>query len=205
MIMNNLKINIGAAIMGIINCIVFAVSWPVIFGAAVSDGFTGTNITSGTGAFFYAMAAIGLVLNIVALIQSKQVGISIVGPVLGIVGNGLFILTALMAFPAIIVLIISVVFLFMHRPSSEGYKGQNGKQNPYIQTDRSQYNQSQYNQQSPQNQQYQANQPYGNYNQTNNQSNPQQNSYAPNQQSGHYQNNESQSQNTGTRMSRRNR
>ncbi len=115
--MKNLKINIWTGILDIINCVLFAVSWPIIFSTAASDAFGGTNITSGTGTFFYVMAAIGIVLNLIAIIKSKQSGISIVGSVLGLIGNALFLISAAMAFPAIVVIIIGTVFIFLHHPS----------------------------------------------------------------------------------------
>lgn len=115
--MKNLKINIWTGILDIINCILFVISWPVIFSTAASDAFGGTNLTSGTGVFFYVMAALGVILNIVALVQSRKNNISIVGPVLGIIGNALFLITAAMAFPAIVVIIIGTVFIFLHQPA----------------------------------------------------------------------------------------
>ena len=115
--MKNLKINIWTGILDIINCVLFAISWPIIFSTAASDAFGGTNLTSGTGTFFYVMAAIGIVLNLIALIKSKQNSISIVGPVLGLIGNALFLISAAMAFPAIVVIIIGTVFIFLHHPS----------------------------------------------------------------------------------------
>lgn len=115
--MKNLKINIWTGILDIINCVLFAVSWPIIFSTAASDAFGGTSLTSGTGTFFYVMAAIGIILNLIALIQSKQHNISIVGPVLGLIGNALFLISAAMAFPAIVILIIGIVFIFLHHPS----------------------------------------------------------------------------------------
>lgn len=115
--MKNLKINIWTGILDIINCVLFAISWPVIFSTAASDAFGGTNLTSGTGTFFYVMAAIGIILNIIALIQSRNKNISIVGPILGLIGNALFLVSAAIAFPAIVVLIIGTVFIFLHHPS----------------------------------------------------------------------------------------
>lgn len=63
------------------------------------------------------MAWIGVVLNVVALVQSKKHGISLVGSVLGIIGSALFGLTAAMAFPAIVVLIVAAVFIMLQHPS----------------------------------------------------------------------------------------
>ena len=123
-IMKNLKINIWTGILDIINCVLFAVSWPVIFSTAASDAFDGTSMTNGAGTFFYVMAAIGLIINVIALIQSKQHNISIIGPVLGIIGNALFFLSGAMAFPAMVVLIVGTVFVFLHHPSKNA-KGVN--------------------------------------------------------------------------------
>lgn len=123
--MKNLKINIWTGIIGIINCILFAFSWPVIFSTAASDTFAGTSLTDGTGLFFYAMAAIGIILNIIALIKSRKNGISLVGPILGLIGNALFLLTAAMALPAIVVLIVGTVFIFLHHPSKKAATAKN--------------------------------------------------------------------------------
>ena len=112
-----LKINMWTGILDIINCVLFAVSWPVIFGTAFSDAFSGSSLTNGTGTFFYVMAWAGVVLNIIALVQSKKANISIVGPILGIIGSALFGLTAFLAFPALIVLIIGTVFTMLQHPA----------------------------------------------------------------------------------------
>lgn len=104
-------------ILDIINCVLFAVSWPVIFGTAFSDAFSGSNLTNGTGTFFYVMAWAGVILNIIALVQSKKANISIVGPILGIIGSALFGLTAALAFPALVVLIIATVFTMLQHPA----------------------------------------------------------------------------------------
>lgn len=112
-----LKINMWTGILDIINCVLFAVSWPVIFGTAFSDAFSGSNLTNGTGTFFYVMAWAGVILNIIALVQSKKANISIVGPILGIIGSALFGLTAALAFPALVVLIIATVFTMLQHPA----------------------------------------------------------------------------------------
>lgn len=112
-----LKINMWTGIFDIINCVLFCVSWFVIFGTAVSDAANGGNATSGAATFFYVMAWIGVVLNIIALIKSKKAGISLVGPILGIIGSALFGVTAAMAFPALVVLIIATVFTMLQRPA----------------------------------------------------------------------------------------
>ena len=114
-----LKINMWTGILDTVNCVLFAVSWFVIFGAAFSDAVSGGNATSGTGTFFYVMAWIGVVLNIIALVKSKKAGISIVGPILGIIGSALFGLTAALAFPALVVLIIATVFTMLQHPAKK--------------------------------------------------------------------------------------
>lgn len=124
--MMKLKINMWAGILGIVNCVLFAVSWFVIFGTAFSDAFAGTNATGGTGTFFYIMAWAGVILNIIALVQSRKHGISITGPVLGIIGSALFGFTAILAFPAIVVLIIGTVFVMLQRPAQNNVQGKTG-------------------------------------------------------------------------------
>ncbi|GKT02507.1 transporter [Furfurilactobacillus entadae] len=115
--MTKLKINMWTGILDIINCVLFTISWPVIFGTAFSDSFSGTNVTSGTAIVFYSIAWIGVILNIVALVLSRKHSISITGPVLGIIGSALFGLTAFLAFPALVVLIIGTVYTLMQRPA----------------------------------------------------------------------------------------
>lgn len=114
-----LKINIWTGILDIVNAVVFASSWFVIFSTAFSDAANGGNATDGVGTFFYVMAGIGLVLNIIALIQSKRHGISIVGSVLGLIGNALFLFSGALAFPAIVLLIIGTVFIFLQHPAKK--------------------------------------------------------------------------------------
>jgi hypothetical protein len=96
--MKTLKFNIGTGVLNIINCVLFTVSWPIIFGTTTSDPLADTNLTNGVGAFFYFIASIGIIINIIAMIKSKNNNISIAGPVLGIIGNVLFLLSAALAF-----------------------------------------------------------------------------------------------------------
>ena len=114
-----LKINVWTGILDIINAVVYASSWFVIFSTAFSDAANGGNATDGVGTFFYVMAGIGVVLNIIALIQSKRHGISIVGSVLGLIGNALFLFSGALAFPAIVLLIIGTVFIFLQHPAKK--------------------------------------------------------------------------------------
>lgn len=127
-----LKINMWTAIFDIVNCVLFVISWFVIAGAAVMDATSGTNATGGTGSFFYIMAWIGVALNIWALVASKKNDISIVGPVLGIIGSALFGVTAAMAFPALVVLIIATVFTFLQHPAKRRSTKQLGLASPVI-------------------------------------------------------------------------
>lgn len=111
-----LKVNTANAILSIINCILYATSWFVVLGTAVNDAVTGGSTTSGASVLYYGFAIVGLVLSIVALIQSKKANISIVGPLLCLIGNACFTITALLAFPAIVLLIIGCVFSFIQKP-----------------------------------------------------------------------------------------
>ncbi|EEW52975.1 hypothetical protein [Limosilactobacillus antri] len=118
---HKLKINLWTGILDVINCILFTMSWFVIFGAAFSDATGNTSdVTTGLGNFFYAMAWIGVVVNIIAIIKSRKNGVSLVGPILGLIGSLLFGLTAALAFPAIVVLIIGAVFTFLQHPAKKG-------------------------------------------------------------------------------------
>lgn len=114
-----LKINMWTGIIDIVNCILFCASWFVIFGTAFTDATTGSNSTDIAAIVFYGMAWIGVIMNILALLKSKEAGISLVGPILGIIGSALFGITALAAFPALVVLIIATVFTFLERPAKK--------------------------------------------------------------------------------------
>ncbi|MDD9324504.1 transporter [Pediococcus acidilactici] len=128
--MMKLKINIWTGILDIVNAVVFASSWFVIFSTAFSDAANGGNATDGVGTFFYVMAGIGVVLNIIALIQSKRHGISIVGAVLGLIGNALFLVSGALAFPAIVLLIIGTVFIFLQHPTKKSIDSNNSNNQP---------------------------------------------------------------------------
>ena len=117
--MKRLKLNVWTGILDIINCILFSVSWFVIFGTAFSDASNGGNSTGSAAVFFYGMAWAGVVLNVIALAQSRRYGISLVGPVLGLIGSLLFGITAAMALPALVVLIIGTVFTFLQHPKKD--------------------------------------------------------------------------------------
>lgn len=128
-----LKINIWTGIIDIANCILFAFSWIAIFASAFGDAFNKTNNTGSTAAFFYFFAAVGMILNIISLIQNRRYSISLVGPILGLVGNILFLLGAIMAFPSIVLLIVATVFTFLQKPTSnqlnQSYQNNNYNQN----------------------------------------------------------------------------
>ncbi|WP_439424810.1 transporter [Oenococcus alcoholitolerans] len=115
--MKRLKLNTWGAIYAIFECVMFTISWFIIFGDAIGDALNKTSHTSSDGAFFYVVAWIGVVLYIATLVQSKRYGISLVGSVLSLIGSVLFGFTAAMAFPAIVLLIIGCVFLFLQHPS----------------------------------------------------------------------------------------
>lgn len=117
---NRLALNTWTGIFDIVNCILFAVSQNVIWVTVFSDASTGEyGKVIAIRIFFYAMAWIGISLNIWALVQSKKHCISLVGSVLGIIGNVLFVLTATIAFlPAALVLIVAAVFIMLQKPAN---------------------------------------------------------------------------------------
>lgn len=106
-------INTASAIYNIVACVLFAMSWFVIFGGALFDSATAT------AAFFYICAWIGVILNAISIYKSKKAGIKITGGILGVIGNALFGIAAVFAFPAIVLLIISSVFLFQQAPAKK--------------------------------------------------------------------------------------
>lgn len=111
--MTKLKINTATAIVNVINSILFFLSWLIFFVEAfISNG-------SSASIVIYGMAGVGLVLSIIACVQSKKYGIKLAGSVLGIIGNACMCLTGFLAFPAMVLLIISSVFLFMQKPVTE--------------------------------------------------------------------------------------
>ncbi len=122
--MNRLKLNTWTGILDIINCVLFALSWFVVAGTAFSDASNGGNATNSAAMFFYGMAWIGVIINVIALLQSRRHGISLVGPVLGIIGSALFGFTAALAFPALVVLIVATVFVMLQHPA-KNYNAQN--------------------------------------------------------------------------------
>lgn len=112
-----LKINIWAGIVDIINAFLIAISWFVVIFSAVGEAASGGNghVTGGVGAFFYICVGIGLILHIAGLIQSRKVGISIVGHVLGIIGTGCFLLTMILALPAFVLVVLAAIFTFIQK------------------------------------------------------------------------------------------
>ncbi|WP_409022645.1 transporter [Dellaglioa sp. P0083] len=119
-----LKINTAAGTFDIINTILVAFSWLIVIltginkSTVTSHAVSGTStLTSGTAIFFYIMLGIGLILHIVALVQSRKADISITGHVLGIIGCGLFLLSMVFALPTFILLIIAAVFTLKQAPA----------------------------------------------------------------------------------------
>ncbi|QHB51221.1 transporter [Lentilactobacillus hilgardii] len=124
--MTRLKINTWTGILDIVNCVLFAASWFVVFGDALANG---SHAADSSGTFFYVMAWFGVILNVIALLQSRRHGISLVGPVLGIIGSALFGFTAAMAFPALVVLIVATVFTMLQHPSKSYVQSHNSNLN----------------------------------------------------------------------------
>ncbi|AEG40436.1 transporter [Lactobacillus kefiranofaciens] len=102
--MKKSKYDIWIGAINLINCLLFIASWFAIFGA---------DFTTRVAMFFYLFAWIGVIINAIAVVQSHNLQISLVGPILGVVGNALYGFTAVLALPAVIVNIVSAFFIFM--------------------------------------------------------------------------------------------
>lgn len=121
--MKKLKWNVFTAILNIINAVLFVISWFAFFSASFSDAFGATQgASNGTATFFYAMAWIGVIVNVISIYLSHKFHIKITGGVLGTIGNVCFGITAILAFPAIILLVIACVFLFQQHPAKNANK-----------------------------------------------------------------------------------
>lgn len=105
------KMNIWTAAFNIFNCLMLFISWFVVIAQAIA------NNGNTSGGFFYLVTWIGVILNTISLYYAKQLNISIVGPVLGIIGSAISGLSMIFAFPSIVLLIISVVFEFLQKPA----------------------------------------------------------------------------------------
>ena len=115
-----LKINTWTAILNIINCVLFFVYWfVVVFGTAAFNAAGTTANATGGAAFFYVMAWIGVVLNAICIFQSHKHGIKMTGGILGTIGSACFGFTVELAFPAIVLLIISCVLLFQQHAADK--------------------------------------------------------------------------------------
>ncbi|KPN83319.1 Uncharacterized protein (Precursor) [Apilactobacillus kunkeei] len=105
------KMNIWTAAFNIFNCLMLFISWFVVIAQAIA------NNGNTSGGFFYLVTWVGVILNTISLYYAKHLNISIVGPVLGIIGSALSGLSMIFAFPSIVLLIISVVFEFLQKPA----------------------------------------------------------------------------------------
>lgn len=69
--------------------------------------------------FYYLFAWAGVIINAIAVVQAHNLKISIIGPILGVVGNALYGFTAVLALPAVIINIISAFFIFMQHDNKK--------------------------------------------------------------------------------------
>lgn len=108
-----LKINTAAGIFDIIASVFYLIAPLMGIGVAFSEAFetveAGSASAFATGSMGFAL--IGLILHIVALVKSKKANISNVGNILGIIANAIvLVLGLLLAFPAMVLSILSAVF-----------------------------------------------------------------------------------------------
>lgn len=108
--MKKYKFDLWIGGINLFNCILFIISWFAIFGA---------DFTTRMAMFFYLFAWMGAIINTIAVVQSHNFQISMVGPILGVVGNALYGFTAVLALPAVIVNIISAFFIFMQHDNKK--------------------------------------------------------------------------------------
>ena len=118
------KMNTWTAIFNIFNCLMLFISWFVVIAEAIADG-------NSSGDFFYLVTWIGVVLNVLSFYYAKEMNISVVGPVLGIIGSVLSGLSMIFAFPSIVLLIIAIVFEFLQKPA-KGQTITNESVNPWY-------------------------------------------------------------------------
>lgn len=108
--MKKSKYDLWIGAINLINCCLFIGSWFAIFGA---------DFTTKIAMFFYLFAWTGVILNAIAVVQSHNLNISLVGPILGVIGNALYGFTTVLALPAVIVNIISAFFIFMQHSKNK--------------------------------------------------------------------------------------
>ncbi|MEE6716047.1 transporter [Schleiferilactobacillus harbinensis] len=111
--------NIAAGVLNIINAVLMLVYWPVAMSAALSDGFGGTNVTTGAVAFFQVINVIVLAVNLIALIVSHKHQISIVGHILGIIGDVFFMIGGWASFVNLVMSILAAVFVLLQHPNKK--------------------------------------------------------------------------------------
>lgn len=93
----------------LVACLLYIGSWFAIFGA---------DFTARMAYFFALFAWVGVILNAIAIVQSHNLDISLIGPILGVIGNALFGFTPGLALPAVIINIVSALFIFMQHNNS---------------------------------------------------------------------------------------
>lgn len=108
-----LTINKAAGIFDIVASVIFLVAPLAGFSTAFSEasGYVDSGTTESFSIFILLFAAAGLILHIIALVQSRKCNISNTGNVLGIIGYALVIIFSfLISFIAMILTILSAIF-----------------------------------------------------------------------------------------------
>lgn len=111
--MKKLGVNTAGGVMDIIGAIIYLTAIFVIVGSAVGEAVTmGTTSTAETlSTLFLIYAGVAVVVHIVGVVQSRKVGIKLVGNILGIIGHAIYLLFgAAFGWIAMIIVIISAVF-----------------------------------------------------------------------------------------------
>ena len=111
--MKKLGVNTAGGVLDIIGAVLYFIALFVILGSAVTEAVTtGSTDTSNTLAtVFLVYPAVCVLIHIIGLVQSRKVGIKLVGNILGIIGHAVYLFFgAILGWVAMILVIISAVF-----------------------------------------------------------------------------------------------
>ncbi|MQS51544.1 hypothetical protein [Companilactobacillus mishanensis] len=115
--MLNPKFNHITALTDIISCLVFSSAWLFMFHSSFNKNFLSETFQiSPIWILFYVLAGMGFLINTFQMDRHKDCHITKIGPILGMTGNGIFLLSPSFAFPAILILLVAIVFTLIKEP-----------------------------------------------------------------------------------------
>ena len=105
--MKKLGVNTAGGVLDIIGAVLYFIALFVILGSAVTEAVT----TNTLATVFLVYAAVCVLIHIIGLVQSRKVGIKLVGNILGIIGHAVYLFFgAILGWVAMILVIISSLF-----------------------------------------------------------------------------------------------